>query len=54
MIKIAIVEDEAMYAKQLQDSCGSTRLRMEKHLTLQSIPTETRSSININHSSTSS
>ena len=54
MIKIAIVEDEAMYAKQLQISCGSTRQRTEKHLTSQFIPMATRLFTNINHSLISS
>lgn len=51
MIKIAIVEDEAMYMQSsCRISCGSMRRRMGKPLTLRFIPTVIRSFININHS----
>lgn len=42
MIKIAIVEDEAMYAKQLENFCINMRQKTMKHLISQSIQTEIR------------
>ena len=50
MINIAIVEDEAMYAKQLQEFCSSIRKRMEKYSILPFIQTVTRSYISTSHS----
>ena len=51
MVNIAIVEDEAMYAKQLQEFLQSSiRKRMEKYSILPFIQTVTRSYISTSHS----
>lgn len=52
MIKIAIVEDEAMYAKQLEEFCGNMKKKMGRLLISRSIRMGIRSSINIGRSMT--
>ena len=53
MIKIAIVEDEAMYAKQLRNFYINMKKKMGRLLISRSIRMGIRSSINISHSMTS-
>ena len=53
MIKIAIVEDEAMYAKQLEEFLHQYEKENGRLLISRSIRTGIRSSINISHSMTS-
>ena len=49
MVNIAIVEDEAMYAKQLQEFLQQYQKEIEKYSILPFIQTVTRSYISTSH-----